>query len=286
MLDRLEIQRTRVIPAVAGFVMAGFAGGPAAAQFSARESYTPDGAYQFSVELAPYLFLPAVDARIGLHRTVPSLFDGSVNQGIPSIGKVLSSLNMAFIGDGLVRYGPYSAELDVQYIDAFQKQSFPPGPLGRTATLKTDVSLVRVAPGIGYQVLPTDADSRFTLDARVGVQYLGVAVNSGFENSPFNGISRSTGYVEPWLGLRGTYYASPDWRITTELAGTGFGVNGGSWGWNGRLDVSYLITSWFDVTLGFFAMQTNEPEGAGLLNVSRSLHVLTYGPIVAFGFRF
>jgi len=274
---------TRLILAVAGVAVGGLTAGPAAAQFSARESYTPDGAYQFSVELTPYLFLPAVDARIGLKR---SAFDASVSQGIPSIARILSSLRMAFIGDALVRYGPYSAEIDIQYVDAFQKRKFPPGPLGREVTLKNDVSMVRVAPGIGYQMLPTDADSHLTLDARAGFQYFSTDVSSGFENSPFGGISRSTSTAEPWLGLRGTYYASPDWRIVSEVAATGFSVNGGSWGWNGRLAVSYLIASWFDVSLGFFAMQTNEPNGGGLAREARSLHLLSYGPVLAVGFRF
>lgn len=285
-MDCWETWRTRLTLAVAGFATAVLATAPAAAQFSARESYTPDGAYQVSVELTPYLFLPAVDASIGLRRPVPALFDGSVDRGVPSIGKVLSSLNMAFIGDGLLRYGPYSAELDVQYVDAFQKRTFPPGPFGRQASLKTDVSMLRVSPGIGYALLPTGADSRFTLDARAGFQYFGMDIDSGFEGSPFGGVSRSTSYAEPWLGLRGTYYASSDWRITADAAATGFGVNDGSWGWNGRLLVSYLVTSWFDVSLGGFAMQTNKPEGAGLLNAPRSLHLLSYGPVLAIGFRF
>ena len=280
----MDCSKACLMLAGAGFAMAGLISDPAAAPFSARESYTPDGAYQFSVELTPYLFLPAVNASIGLNRLAG--VDASVNQGIPSLAKVLSSLNMAFIGDGLVRYGPYSAEINVQYVDAFQKRNFPPGPFSRQATLKTDVSLVRVTPGIGYQLLPTDADSRFTLDARVGFQYLGLDANSGFEGSPFGGISRSTSDAEPWLGLRGTYYPSPNWRITADAAATGFSVNGGDWGWNGRVGVSYLVTSWFDVSLGFFAMQTNEPEGSGFLNAPRSVHLLSYGPILAFGFRF
>lgn len=283
-MNRYQQIKNCLMLAAGVVVMAGLAAGPAAAQFSARESYTPDGAYQFSVELTPYLFLPAVDASIGLRRAA---FDVSVNQGVPSLAKVLSSLNMAFMGDGLVRYGPYSAEINVQYVSAFQKRDLSLGANAQPVTLRTDLSLVRVAPGIGYQVLPTDAASRFILDARVGFQYLGVDVTSGFEGSPYGGVNRSTSDVEPWLGLRGTYFASPNWRISADAAATGFGVNGGSWGWNARLDASYLVTSWFDVTLGFFAMQTNETEGSGLLpNASRSLHLLSYGPLVAFGFRF
>ena len=297
-MDRCEALPLRLMPAAAGVVLGGLVCGPAAAQFSPRESYTPDGAYRFSVELTPYLFLPAVDASIGLgspfangigsrvSAAAAPAQSASVNQGVPSIAKVLESLHMAFIGDGLVRYGPYSVELDVQYVSAFDKRTLPPGPEGRTPTLKTDVSMVRLTPGIGYQVLPTDAASRFTLDVRAGVQYLGADVTSGIQNSPFPELSRSISDLQPWLGLRGVYYASPDWRITSDLAATGFGVNGGDWGWNGKLGVSYLITRWFDVSGGVFAMQTNQPEGAGLLNAPHALHLLTWGPEIAVGFRF
>jgi len=52
--------------------------------------------------------------------------------------------------------------------------------------------------------------------------------------------------------------------------------------------VSYLVTSWFDVSAGFYAMATNRPEGGsgGPFNETRSLHLLTYGPVLSIGFRF
>lgn len=142
-----------------------------------------------------------MDARIGLRR---SAFDPSVSTGVPSLAKVLSLLNMAFIGNGLVRYGPYSAELDIQYVSASQKHGIAVGPNGRQATLESDVSMVHLAPGIGYQVLPTGPGSTVTLDARAGFQFMSVDASSGFANSPFGGVSRNISYAGPWLGLRGS----------------------------------------------------------------------------------
>ena len=98
--------------------------------------------------------------------------------------------------------------------------------------------------------------------------------------------SDTTTLVEPWVGLRGTWIAAPDWRVTAAAAATGFGTNGGAWGWNGRVVVSYLVTKWLDLSLGYFALQTSMPSGTTGLREPRSLNLLSYGPIVAVGFRF
>lgn len=258
--------------------------GAASAQFSAREGYAPGGAYRISVELTPYLLLPALDASVGLQH--PPGFDASVNKPVPSLAQVLDHLNFAFLGEGLVRYGPFSAEADVQYVSAFQKRDFPAGPQGRAATLKSDVSVVRVLPGFGVQVLPVEADSPFMLDVRTGFSYFSTDASTGFQNSRFGGISHTTTLVEPWLGLRGTWIISPDWRFTAEAAGTGFGTNGGAWGWNGRVGVAYLVTSWLDVSLGFDGFQTTLPSGSGAAGQAHALRLLSYGPIVGVGLRF
>jgi hypothetical protein len=124
------------------------------------------------------------------------------------------------------------------------------------------------------------------LDVRTGFSYFSADASTGFENSPFGGLSHTTTLVEPWIGLRGTSIASPDWRFTAEVAGTGFGTNGGSWGWNGRVGVSYLVTNWLDVSLGYFGYQTTLPSGSGAIEQAHQLRLLSYGPILAVGFRF
>jgi hypothetical protein len=74
--------------------------------------------------------------------------------------------------------------------------------------------------------------------------------------------------------------------VTTAVAATGFGTNEGAWGWNARVALSYLVTKWLDLSLGYFATQTTMPSGAGATRDARSLNLLSYGPIAAVGFRF
>src|SRR5215471_6558607 len=91
--------------------------------FSNRDGYSLDGTYRVQVELTPYLWLPALDATIGLKR--PPGTDVSINRPRLTVSKLVNSLNGAFVGYGLVRYGPWSVELDVDYISAHQSKDFP-----------------------------------------------------------------------------------------------------------------------------------------------------------------
>lgn len=257
---------------------------PAVAQFSARDGYTPDGRYQWSFEVSPYLWLPAVDATVGLNH--PPGTDISINQPRPTISKLASTLTGAFVGDALVRLGPWSAEVDLDYIAAQKKRSFPPLlPGGSGASLTSKVSFVRVAPGIGYEILPTTNASHFMLDVRAGFTYYSLDASSSFAHSLFGGVSYNPSFIQPWVGLRGTYVISPSWRVVADAAGMGLGVDN-SWGWNARALVSYLVTSWFDVSLGYAALKTDRESKASILGESRKINLLTFGPVVALGFRF
>ncbi len=274
-----------VICLAAGLLLNVCYGRPAAAQFSAREGFAPDGSSHWSFELSPYVFLPNVSANIGLAR--PPGVDVTVNQNRPTVSKLLATLTGAFLGDALVRYGDWSAELNIFYVAAQVSKQFPPVLAGGPgATLKSTVSGVLVSPGFGYQVLPTDASSQFALDVRAGFTYSSVTAGAEFEQSALGGVDHNSSFVQPWIGTRVSYYPSPNWRIGGDVALTGLGVDGGSVGWNGRLGVSYLITNWFDVTLGYAATQTRRNQPAGSRGESRSVNLLAYGPVLAIGFRF
>ncbi len=260
-------------------------GHSAHAQFSAREGFTADGTAHWSFEFSPYVYLPNISANIGLAH--PPGFDVSINRGRPTLAQLVTSLTGAFVGYTVTRYGNWSAELNVLYVGLDAKKSFPPVlPGGAGVTLKSSGTMVFVSPGIGYRVLPTDPSSNFALDLRAGFIYNYLDVSANFEESRLGGISKSYSFVQPWVGTRLSYYPSPKWRLSADLALTGMGVDGGAIGWNGRLQVSYLIASWIDVTLGYQAVQTLrhrtlEPDGT-----NRSINVLTYGPVAAVGFRF
>ncbi len=275
----------RLILLVLVIAIAGLHARSARAQFSAREGYSADGSYHWSFELTPYLFLPAVDGTVGLNH--PPGTDISISRPRPTISKLASTLTGAFVGDALVRFGPWSGEIDIDYIAAQQKRDFPPlFPGGGGATLTSKASFVRVAPGFGYQVLPSTDASKVMLDVRAGFTYYALDASSSFAQSRFGGVSVSPSFAQPWLGLRGTYIISPRWRVVADAAVMGLGVDGGSWGWNARAGVSYLIAKWFDVSLGYAAIHTSRHPNSNILGQSRSIDLTGYGPVVAFGFRF
>ena len=64
------------------------------------------------VELTPYIWLPAVSGTIRVGGTVGR--DFSFDSGPSTPADLAHSLHGAIVGYGLVRYGPWSVELDLQ----------------------------------------------------------------------------------------------------------------------------------------------------------------------------
>ncbi len=255
---------------------------PAAAQFSAQEGFIASGAPDWTVEISPYLFLPNIDATIGLARSAD--FDFSINQNRPTVSKLTESLTGAFTAYNLVRYGNWSGELNVLYVAGQATRNVQPIIAGGPgASLKATASEVLVSPGFGYRVYPTDPSSNLAVDFRAGLTYNSVSASAQFAQSRFGGVSVSSSFVQPWIGGRVSYYPSPDWRIMGEAALTGLGVDDGAVGWNGRVGVSYLITQWADVSLGYAAIQTVRNGTLGANGVNRSINLLAYGPFWRLG---
>lgn len=253
------------------------------AQFSAREGYAADGQYRMQTELMPYVWLPATSATAHLGRPDAGR-TVSIDAGVPSVSQITSVLDAAFMGAGLVRYGPFSVELDVQWINASTTHDRPVP--GRLATIRTDeaASLFRVAPGLGLQVVSGDvAGVPVSLDLRAGFTYDTVGASADPARLALPGFSVNRSFVQPWLGLRFDVYPSPVWRIELGALGQGFGLDGGSWGWGASAIVSYLVTDWLDLSLGFRALNTQRFGGR---DEQRSLNLTEYGPLLGAGFRF
>jgi hypothetical protein len=260
--------------------------GTALAQVSAKDGFAPDGSYRWNFELAPYLWLPAASASFsaGPSRQI----SGGTTVGVPSVQDLTQSLHGAFMGYGLVRYGPFSGELDIQWVDAAQDKTIGPDASGRTGNLSASASYVRLAPGFGYQVY-NGALGGFpvTLDARAGFAWFSWSARATSELTPV-GISPSGSFIQPWLGLRAAFYPGERWRVQLDAVGQGFGVSGGSWGWGTSLVGTYSVNTWFDVNLGFRALHSSRfdsdagPRGTG----QREFDFTAYGPVVGVGFRF
>jgi hypothetical protein len=253
---------------------------PALAQFSSQEGYA-SGVPHWTFEAQPYLWLPATSAKVGLGRAPGLDLSGTFH---PTLANVVGSLNAAVTCDCIVRYGNWSGEVDLSYISLSGTKGFPPILPGQPQRrLNGSVKLLLVSPGLGYRILHTD---NVSFDARVGFSYSQVDASARFLGSPLaerDGVS--TSFIQPWIGERFDYYPTPKWRLENATAITGLGVDGGAIGWNTHIGVSYLITSWLDVSLGYAASQT-ERNKTGPVGGSNNINILNYGPYLATGFRF
>ena len=255
--------------------------------FSVNDGYADDGTYRVQAEVSPYLWLPAVAGSV--HFASPRLGTRDFNSGFPTAAELKEALHAAFMGSGLVRYGPWSAEIDIQYIDASTSSTLATGPLGRVFRVNTGLSLVRVAPGLGYKVYAGDAVGvPVMVDARAGFAYLATDTTLEGEGPLGGGGTSDNSFVQPWLGLRATFVPAPRWRI--ELAGLvqGLGVENGSWGWGASVVGSYAVTRLIDLDLGFRALNNDRGKGSTDLSGSdgRSFSTTAYGPIAGITFRF
>ncbi len=211
---RFHSRLVRTIASVIGCLVLAVAAGPARAQLSANDGYAADGSYKLQVEITPYLWLPATDTKFDLGPN--SRISGSVSSGVPSAAKLASSLHGAFMGYTLVRYGPWSAELDFDWVEATSNNKFVSGPLGNTIGITAGASMVRVSPGLGYQFLnSTVADMPVTVDARAGFAFFHWDATIASGTPSLNGNSS---FVQPWLGGRLAVYPAPQWRVTLDAA--------------------------------------------------------------------
>ncbi len=269
----------------AGSIALILSAGPALAQFSPRDGYAPDGSYRVQVELTPYLWLPATSGTASIGGEFRGR-DFSFHSGPPSVADLAHSLHGAILGDGLVRYGPWSFELDTQWISAFHSSTFQLTAAGPGGSVKDTAKLFRIAPGLGYQVYSgAVAGIPTTIDARAGFSVFSWDVTAKIEQSPLSGVDASNSFVQPWAGFRADFYPWRDWRFELGGMAEGFGVDGGVWGWGASALVSYSILKWLDVTGGIRALASlgrGNQSGA----IKRSLDITAYGPVVGFGFRF
>ena len=264
---------------------------PAAAQyFSNKDGYETDGTYRVQVGLAPYLWLPATSGSVhsGVER-LNLVASSGFSTPVPAPSQLAASLHPSFMGFGIVRYGPYSLETDLQYVSASGNKTLFVGPLGRTRALYADVSYVRVAPGIGYTawagnlgIVPA------SVDGRVGFAYFSTWEKLSGLQDIRGGLGFSSSFAQPWVGGRLTLVPSPRWRIELNALAQGFGVDGGSWGWGATLAGSYALSSWATINLAFRALHTDREQGSGdtVLASRRSLSLTAYGPVLGIGFRF
>lgn len=289
MIGRAAPMRSMLAVILLGALLAALLPLAARAAVSPNDGYAPDGSYQWHFELAPYGWLPASSVHIKLGNGASA----NINAGMPTISDLRNVVTGVFMGYGLVRYGPWSAELNIDYLSASQTKGLPPGPLeliGRSLDIST--SLVRVSPGFGYEVyrgalgpVPT------TLDARIGFSYFTQSTTLdltrfGPQGQPFlqSRLDKSSDFVQPWLGFRASIYPWPRWRFQLMASVQGLGVDGGAWGWGAGVYATWAATKWLNLIAGFNALNSQGRGGSGA--VIREIDFTEYGPLIGMSFTF
>jgi hypothetical protein len=254
---------------------------------SAEDGYAADGAYRVNVEIDPYVWLPAVNGNIKLGNGA-TVSGGS---GVPTVSDLTTKLTGAFMGAGLVRYGPYSAEIDIQYVGVSEDRGISPDIFGEPRSRHLDASLVRVAPGMGYEVYKGALGIvPATLDARVGFAVFLQNMTLDFDRTGilgrerFASFSEGNDFVQPWAGFRADIYPWQRWRFEVGALAQGFGVGGGVWGWGASATATWAATDWLNLIIGFRALSTARDFGSSRL--FRSTQLTVYGPLVGVGFTF
>lgn len=281
----MPIQSRRLAAALVATLLAAAGATPARAQFfSNHDGFNADGTYRVQVELTPYAWLPSVSGNAHLgSRSV------GFSQAAPTPAELASTLTGAFVGAGLLRYGLFSTEIDIQYVSARQSKTLAPDFLGRSFGVTSTISMVRVAPGVGITAASGDiAGVPSMLDVRAGFSYFSWDAKVEGDRNLFGGFSDSDTFIQPWLGLRASFIPTPRWRVEAAGMVQGFGMNEGSWGWGASAAASYAITDWANVTLGYRALDSDRQSGGGALPFPdrRSLRFTAYGPFLGIGFRF
>jgi hypothetical protein len=259
----------------------------AKAAVSPRDGFAPDGSPQWHFNLDPYLWLPATDAQFLLGNGAQV----DIDKGVPSLSSLLHVLKGAFLGAALVRDGAWSGVLDLQFIAAGENKALPAFLPGVTRNLKMNVSYIRVAPGVGYQIYNGSlGTTQATVDGRIGFSWLELDESLKLDdtgpagNSRISDINHNSSFAQPWMGLMGAVYPWENWRLQVEGMVEGFGVSGGSWGWGAAALVTWAANDWLNLTAGYRALHTDreEPQSARI----RSVDVTAYGPMASIGFSF
>ncbi|MBV8681603.1 MAG: hypothetical protein JO111_01930 [Caulobacteraceae bacterium] len=248
--------------------------------FSTREGYDASGHAKPAFEAEMWLYLPAVHATIGLNRRNGT--DVVVDRPRPTIADVVKGVSFAFDCDCMVRYGDWSAEVTFLYVSTKEKTNVLPLPGALpAATINTNLRAIYVQPGIGYRLFRWD---QVSIDVRAGITYAQLNTDAEFALGQFSrSASYSPGFVQGWAGGRIDYYPTPRWRLESTAGITGLFEQAG---WNAKIAASYLVTKWFDVTIGYRASQTNQQGGLGLNGVNRNINILLRGPMASLGIRF
>lgn len=246
---------------VSGSITLGAVGAPAMAQSE----------WQF--EVTPYAWLSGVDGDIG---SLP--ISGISPQHVSlSFGDIWDDLDFAGMLFASARHDPWVVYVDATYVKTTSKESLPPV----VDTLEVTSKTTTFALAVGRSV---SRDDRHNIDAYVGARawWLENEFNATIA-AGFGGGQRSAGtdanWVDPLIGVAGSYVASDRWTLFGNAEVGGFGV-GADNEWSVMAGATYNFNERFGVSMAYRVLAVDYSDDDIVYDVTQS------GPVLGATFKF
>ena len=132
---------------------------------------------------------------------------GGAGDSSVDVGDIIDDLKMAFMGSYAARYDKWSFILDATYADLGSSGSPDQLP---GVTVNVDMKSLLVNTGVGYNIVNFE---KALLDVVAGVRYMDLEVDIGMNVLRDHEGSRSKGFVDGIIGLRGAYTINEKWYL-------------------------------------------------------------------------
>jgi hypothetical protein len=253
---------------------------PAAGQTTRRAPTKAAGGWTF--EVAPYLWLPALDGDISVHGRTAEV-DASIGEFVETL---FENFQFVTIGRMEARRGPFVFTLDLLYLSLEDEDTTSVG-----LQTEVDFSQLIVEFGAGYQLFDWQLGRRrwprLSAEILVGGRYVNLdteleITNTGPLGSRVN-IDQSADWLEPFVGGRLRFAVSRPLAFVVRGDAGGFGV-GSDLTWDLVATIQYQTSPKITLAAGYRLLDIDYDHGSGTDKFVYD--VLTHGPIFSVAFRF
>ena len=132
----------------------------------------------------------------------------------------------------------------------------------------TELKFLIVDGGMSYQLIKTETEHPFVLEATAGIRYWHTESDLTLSGplgiiGPKSGSNREN-VVDPVFGIRGSQYLTQKLHLDFSADGGGFNLNRDTdWTWSATGLVTYDFAKWFSLSGGYKALALNESSGSG-----------------------
>lgn len=218
---------------------------------------------------AAYLWASGINGTSGVFGFQPQDID-------VSFGDILEHLDMAFMGMGEARNGPFSLGMDLMYSKIGASVDTPAGILASSLDV-TMTNFVGTAVA-GYAVMDSGSSH---LDVVAGARLWSVNSDFDFEGGSLDGTSADDGgtWVDPVIGAKFRADLGSDFYVSGWGLIGGFGVSS-AFMWDVMAGIGYEFNDSVSAFAGYRALGVDYSHDGFVYDVTQ------HGPIVAAVFRF